>query len=201
MEPSHGALRKRLLKGLRNGNVTKESVTEYARVAEPIPSPKPILSVGPRTKPIPPPRVRFEIPVSIVKPIPAPRTRPVPIPRKIMSKLKPTPPQRKRKEKPVPPPRTRNVKPVPSPGKEKPIPPPRLQKPEWLTCDHGTTEEIDGVIFCIRCWLEIDHDPLRKELFRDRERNANVSRSVYRRGRTQYSRDDRRRNRRRNIFR
>ena len=171
LEPSHDALRKRLLRGLRNGSVTKESVTEYARDAEPIPTPKPILRVGPRTKPIPPPRVRFEIPVSTTKPIPAPRTkpipaqgtRPVPIPRKIMSKLRPIPPPRKRKEKPAPPPRKR---------KEKPVPPPRLQKPEWLTCDHGTTEEIDGIIFCIRCGLEIDHDPLREGLLRERECQA-----------------------------
>ena len=94
------ALRKRLRKGLRDGSITKEIVMEYARRAEPIPTSKPILRVGSRTKPILPRKVRFEIPVSTTKPTPAPRTkpiptqetRPVPIPRKIMSKLKPTPP-------------------------------------------------------------------------------------------------------------
>ena len=90
--------------------------------------------------------------MSIVKPIPAPRTRPVPMPRKILSKLRPTPPPRKRKEKPVPPPRKR---------KGKPVPPPRFQKPGWLTCGHETTGEIDGSIFCIHCGLETDHQPYR----------------------------------------
>ena len=77
-------------------------------------------------------------------------------------------------EKPVPPPRTRKEKPVPPPRerKEKPIPPPRLQKPKWLTCDHGTTEEVDGVIFCIRYELEIDHDPLQEGLIRERGRQT-----------------------------
>ena len=64
-----------------------------------------------------------------------------------MNKLRPTPPARK--------------------GKEKPVPPPRLQKPKWLTCDHGITEEIDGVTFCIHCGLEIDHNPLRGGLLRE----------------------------------
>ena len=73
-----------------------------------------------------------------------------------MSKPRPTPPPRKRKEKSVPPPpRTRNVKPVPPPRTRnvKPVPPPK-------ECEHGTTEEIDCIIFCIRCGLEIGHDPL-----------------------------------------
>ena len=53
----------------------------------------------------------------------------------------------------------------------------KSQKPkwltrEWLTCDHGTTEEIDGVIFFIRCGLEIDHNPLREGLLRERECQA-----------------------------
>ena len=166
VERSRSALRKRLRKGLRDGSITKEIVMEYARRAEPIPTPKPILRVGSKTKPIPPPRVGFEILVSTTKPTPAPRTkpiptqetRPVPIPRKIMSKLNPTPPPRRRREKPVPPPRKR---------KEKPAPPSRLQKPRWLTCDHGTAEETDGSIFCIHCGLEIDQQPYRKEESRD----------------------------------
>ena len=164
-EPSRKALRKRLLKGLRSGSVTKESVTEYVRRAEPIPTLKPILKVGPRTKPIPPPRVRFEIPVSITKPTSAPRTRPVPIPRKILSKLRPIPPPRTRKpsqkKKPIPPPRTRIAKPVP------PSRPSRVRlSPKETTCDHGTLEEINGVIFCIHCGLETDHQPYREEEYR-----------------------------------
>ena len=38
-----------------------------------------------------------------------------------------------------------------------------------MTFDHGTTEEIDGVIFCIPCGFETDHDPLREGLLRERE--------------------------------
>ena len=156
VEPSRGALRERLLKGLRNGSVTKEAVTEYARRAEPVPTPKPILNVGPRTKPITPPRVRFEIPVSIVKPIPAPRTKPVPIPRKVVSKLRPTPPPRTRRAKPVPPPR---------PSRAKPVPPPRPSRvrlfPKETTCDHGTLREIDGVVFCVLCGEETNRSPYR----------------------------------------
>ena len=164
VEPSREALRKRLSKGLRNGSITKEIVTEYARRAEPVPTPKPILKLGPRTKPIPSPRVRFEIPVSIVKPIPTPRvkpilvprTRPVSIPRKILSKIRPTRPPRTRRARPVPPPR---------PSRAKPVPPPRplRESLKERTCDHGTTEEIDGSIFCIHCGLKTDHQPYKEE--------------------------------------
>ena len=114
VEKNGDALRRRLYKGLCDGSITKEVVTEYTQR---------------------------------LKPTPAPRTKPVPIPRKIMSKLRPTPSPRK--------------------GKEKPVPPPGLQKPKWLTCDHGITEEIYGVTFCIHCGLEIDHNPLRRGLLRE----------------------------------
>ena len=43
----------------------------------------------------------------------------------------------------------------------------RLQKPRWLTCDHGTAEETYGSIFCIHCGLETDQQPYRKEESRD----------------------------------
>ena len=112
-----------------------------------------------RVIPVPAPRTKL---------IPAQRTRSVPIPRKIMSKLRPTPPPRKRKEKPVPPSRTRNVKPVPPPRtiNVKPVLPPRVH-PSTRECDHGTTEEIDGVTFCIHCGLEIDYNPLQRSLLRE----------------------------------
>ena len=95
------------------------------------------------------------IPTPRAEPIPAPRARPVPIPRKIMSKLRPTPPPRTKRTKPAPPPRTKNAKPVP---------PPRVRPPP-KECEHGTTEEIDGSIFCIHyCGLEeTDHQPYREE--------------------------------------
>ena len=168
-EPSHDALRKRLKKGLRSGSVTREAVTEYVQNAEPIPTPEPILKVGSKTKPIPPPRVRFENPVSTTRPTPH-RERNLfryreqdlfPYQEKL-SKLKPTPPPRKRKEKLVPPQRTRNVKPVPMPRTRnvKPVPPPN-------ECEHGTTEEIDGVTFCIHCGLEIDYNPLQRRFLRE----------------------------------
>ena len=142
VEKDRKALRKKLYKGLCGGSINEEAVTEYSQ----------------RPRPVPAPRTKL---------IPAPRTRPVPIPRKIMSKLRPTPPPRKRKEKPVPPPRTRNVKPVPPRRTRnvRPVPPPK-------ECEHGTTEEIDGIIFCILCGLEIDHNPLREGLVRERECQA-----------------------------
>ena len=96
-----------------------------------------VMEYSRRVRPIPAPRT---------KPIPTQRTRPVPLPRKIMSKLRPTPSPRK--------------------GKGKPVPPAELQKPKWLTCDHGITKEIDGVTFCIHCGLEIDHNPLQGGLLR-----------------------------------
>ena len=65
-EPSRDALRRRLMKGLRSGSVTKEAVTEYARSTEPIPAP--------RTKPVTTP---------VVKPVPLPRT--------LKSLMRPTP--------------------------------------------------------------------------------------------------------------
>ena len=143
VEKDRKALRKKLYKGLCGGSINKGVVTEYSRRPRPVPAPS-------------------------TKLVPAPRTRPVPIPRKSMSKLRPTPPPRKRKEKPVPPPRNRKERPIPppekgetcSPAKNKrcfPVPPPK-------ECEHGTTEEIDGAIFCIRCGLELDHNPLRRGL-------------------------------------
>ena len=74
------------------------------------------------------------------------------MPRKIQSKLRPTPPPRTRK--PIPPPRTQRAKPVPPPR------PLRVKlSPQETTCDHETLEEIDSVIFCIHCGLETDHQP------------------------------------------
>ena len=162
-ESSDSALRKRLLKGLHRGSITKEVVTNYAKGPKPVLAPRAKPVTTPVVKPVPLPRTLK----SLMRPIPPPRTKPSLIPRKIMSKLRPTSPPRKRKEKPVPPPRTRNVKPVPPPRTRnvKPIPPPR-------ECEHGTTEEIHGVIFCIRCGLEIDHNPLREGLVRERECQA-----------------------------
>ena len=90
-----------------------------------------------------------------------------------MSKLRPTPPPRKKKEKPVPPPRNRKEKSIPSPRerKGKPVPPSRTKDvkpvPPPKECEHGSTEEIDGVTFCIHCGLEIDHNPLRRGLLRE----------------------------------
>ena len=161
MEPSRRALCKRLLKGLCNGSITQEVVMEYARGTKPIPVSRSILKVGSTPRPEPVPRVRFDIPAPRAKPIPtprtksipAPRTRPVPIPRKVLRKIRPTPPPR---TKSIPASRTR---PTPPP-RAKPISPPRRDKE--ATCDHGTLEEIDGVIFCVLCGLETDHNPYRQ---------------------------------------
>ena len=141
VEKNRDALRKRLYKGLCNRSINEEVVMKYSR------------RVRPRVKP-------------------AQRTRPVPILRKIMSKLRPTPPPRKRKEKPVPPPRGEKEKPIPPPRSQgplqrvKPVPPPRI-RPSTRECDHGTTEEIDGVTFCIHCGLEIDYNSLQRRLLRE----------------------------------
>ena len=66
IEPSYTALRKRLRKGLRNGSISQEVVTEYTRRTKPIPAPR--TKQQPRVRPIPPPRT--------------PRTKPIPPPRR-----------------------------------------------------------------------------------------------------------------------
>ena len=162
-ETSRNALRKRLMKGLRSGSVTKEAVTEYARSTEPIPAPRTKPVTTPVVKPVPLPKTLK----SLMRTTPPPRTKPPLISRKEIRMMKPTPPPQTRRTKPVPPPRTRNVKPVPPPRTRnvKPVSPSK-------ECEHGTTEDIDGIIFCIRCGLEIDHNPLREGLIRERECQA-----------------------------
>ena len=128
--PSQRTLCGRLRRGLRDGSINEQVVLEWST------------ETASKAKPIPAPRV---------KPTPAPRTRPVPIPRKILGKLRPTPPPRTQRAKPVPSPRTQRVE---------PIPPPRPSTKE-ATCDHGTLEEIDGVTFCVLCGLETDRSSYR----------------------------------------
>ena len=114
LEKNRDAFRKRLYKGLSNRSINEKVVMEYSRRVRPNPAPG-------------------------TTPIPAQRIRPVPTTRKIMSKLRPTPPPRKREEKPVHPPRGEKEKPVPLTRKR----PPHLPKETSRSSKTSKTKVVD----------------------------------------------------------